>query len=285
MSMSSPGWYPDPYRVAEHRWWDGTRWTESVAGVPVGAWMPVAVAPRASVVAHPTLPLVVAVGAVLCVAVPTLASRFVLRALTDEGWPIVAYVALATVLGYGPVLLWCAYASRRWGSGRLRTDSGLAARWADAGWGPLTWISCVVTQVFVGMLIVSSGVPMRSNTEGISELRDDRAYVISLLIVAVVAAPIVEEIVFRGFVMRGLLSRLPVVAAVGAQGVLFGLAHVDPARGMGNIGLVIVLSSVGGVLGGAAYLLRRLGPTMIAHAIMNAVALALVLSGVLDRLQ
>jgi hypothetical protein len=69
------------------------------------------------------------------------------------------------------------------------------------------------------------------------------------------------------------------VLAVGLQGVLFGLAHFDPVRGMGNIGLILVLSTVGCVLGGAAFLIRRIAPTMIAHAILNAVAMTIALSG------
>jgi len=73
------------------------------------------------------------------------------------------------------------------------------------------------------------------------------------------------------------------VVSVGVQGALFGLAHFDPIRGTGNIGLILVLGSVGCVLGGAAYLVRRLAPTMIAHAILNAVAMALALSGFLSN--
>ena len=61
--------------------------------------------------------------------------------------------------------------------------------------------------------------------------------------------------------------------------LLFGFAHFDPVRGSGNIGLILVLSSVGCVLGGAAFLFRRLAPTMIAHAILNGIAMALALSG------
>ena len=101
----------------------------------------------------------------------------------------------------------------------------------------------------------------------------------SLLVLAVVAAPIAEEIVFRGVVLRGLLSRYGAVVAVGVQGVLFGLAHFDPIRGAGNIGLILVLGSVGCVLGGAAFLIRRIVPTMIAHAILNGIAMALALTG------
>jgi membrane protease YdiL (CAAX protease family) len=89
---------------------------------------------------------------------------------------------------------------------------------------------------------------------------------------------VVEEIIFRGLLQRGLLSALPPWLAIAVQGLLFGAAHVSPERGMGNIGLALVLGAVGVVFGAAAYLTRRLAPTMVAHAIVNAVAMAVVLS-------
>jgi Type II CAAX prenyl endopeptidase Rce1-like len=86
-------------------------------------------------------------------------------------------------------------------------------------------------------------------------------------------------------VVGGLRSRLPTVLAVALQGLLFGAAHVDPVRGAGNVGLVVVLSSVGIAFGVAAHLLRRLGPSIVAHALFNGVVLLVVLTGVADRLQ
>ena len=86
-------------------------------------------------------------------------------------------------------------------------------------------------------------------------------------------------------VLRGFLSRMRPTLAIAAQGVLFGIAHVDPIRGAGNAGLVLVLSGVGTAFGVSAYLLRRLGPTVIAHGILNAVVLTIVLSGVLDDIE
>ena len=37
------------------------------------------------------------------------------------------------VIGYGPVLVFCTWASHRWGRRSLRADSGLFAKWADTG--------------------------------------------------------------------------------------------------------------------------------------------------------
>ena len=119
---------------------------------------------------------------------------------------------------------------RRWGTGRFAADTGARIRWVDLGWGPLVWITAIAGEMAVLVVISTLGIPLTSNTEGISDLDLDRTYVISLLVTAVVAAPIVEELVFRGVMLRGLRSRLPVVAAVAVQAVVFGVAHVDPAR-------------------------------------------------------
>ena len=226
-----------------------------------------------------------AVGAIVVLTFSLLASKFVLEALVDFDWPLVVYVLILAILGYGPSVLWCRYVSRHWGSDSLRTDIGLAPRWADLGWGPVIWLAALGAQIVIAAVIVGLGVPISNNTDGITDLQTDRTYVVSIVITAVIAAPIVEEMVFRGVVLRGLRSTTPAVLAIVLQGVLFGCAHVDPVRGRGNVGLVLVLSGVGITFGAAAFLLRRIGPTIVAHAIFNGVVLLIVLTGVADRLQ
>ena len=233
----------------------------------------------------PTLPVRAAVGAIVVLTVSLIASKFVLEALVDFDWPLVVYVLILASVGYGPSVLWCRYVSRQWGSGSLRTDIGLVPRWADLGWGPVIWLAAVGTQLVMAAVIVALGVPISNNTDGITDLQTDRTYVVSIVISAVIAAPIVEEMVFRGVVLRGLRSTAPAVLAVVLQGVLFGCAHVDPVRGRGNLGLVLVLSGVGITFGAAALLLRRIGPTIVAHAIFNGVVLLIVLTGIADRLE
>jgi membrane protease YdiL (CAAX protease family) len=232
---------------------------------------------------HPRRALALAVGPLAVILVSLVISRYVLDGLAHYRWPVAVYVALAGLLGYGPVLAFCWWGSRRWGTGSFRGDGGLFFRAVDTGWGPLTWLCCVAAEVVLYQIIVAVDIPITSNTEGVDDLSADRGYVLALLVLAVVAAPIVEEIVFRGFVLRGLLSHLGPVSAIGVQAVIFGMAHFDPVRGAGNIGLVIVLSGVGAVLGGTAYLCRRIAPTIIAHAIMNGLVMAIVLGGWANR--
>ncbi len=227
---------------------------------------------------HPTLPIVTAVGALGILLASLIMSRYLLEWLVELGWPIVVYVLISAVVGYAPSLWWCLYAAGRWGSGDRRDTLGMRFRWSDLGWGPVTWLSAIVVEVVLVALITAFDIPLTGNTEGIGEFDRDRTYIISLLVVAVIAAPVIEEMVFRGIVLRGLGSRLPAVAAVGVQGFLFGLAHVDPIRGWGNVGLVLVLGGVGATFGGAAYLLRRIGPTIVAHAIFNGFVMIVVLT-------
>lgn len=234
---------------------------------------------------HPTLPIQVAGGAIVVLTASLLFSKYVLDAMVDFEWPVVVYVALLGVVGYGPSLLWARFASKRWGSGRFLDDVGMRPQFGDLGWGPVVWLAAIGTQLLMGAIVLGFGVPLANNTEGISELTEDRTYVISIIITAVIAAPFVEEIVFRGLVMRGLRSRMGAIPTIVVQAVLFGAAHVDPVRGTGNVGLVMVLSGVGAAFGGGAYLLRRIGPTIVAHAIFNGVVLALVLSNFQEWLE
>ena len=86
-----------------------------------------------------------------------------------------------------------------------------------------------------------------------------------------------EELFFRGLLLSALRSRLGPVAAVGVQAVVFGAYHAAPVYGWGNIGLVVILSTVGVVFGAAAQLTRRLGPSMVGHALLNAAVFVVLL--------
>ena len=261
------GWYPDP-SGAGMRYFDGLRWAPATPAFEERA-------------PHPQLPLRAAVGALAILVTSLLVGKGLLDLLVDLDWPVLVYVVLLALIGYGPSVVWCWYVRRRWGGGTW-AGVGWQFRWSDLGWGPLAYLAAIGTQIGVAMVVLLLDIPIASNVEDVTDLDVDRAYLVATVITAVVAAPVVEELVFRGVVLRGLLSRLAPLAAIPLQGVLFGVAHVDPVRGWGNVGLAIVLSGVGIAFGAAAFFIRRVGATVIAHAIFNGVVMIVVLSGVLD---
>jgi membrane protease YdiL (CAAX protease family)/uncharacterized RDD family membrane protein YckC len=91
----------------------------------------------------------------------------------------------------------------------------------------------------------------------------------------VAAAPLSEEIFFRGFMYGGLRRRLPVWAAAVTAGAVFGLLHYT---GSDSIGVVPQLAVLGVLL---AWLYERTGslwPPIILHVVNNALALVVVTS-------
>ncbi len=262
-TMPPAGWYPQPGAPRIMRYWNGREWDDPVPSLRQE---------------FAPLPLWVAIGAVVFVLAPLVASRPLLARVADAGLPVPATLAIGVLVAYGPGLWWWRYAARRLGV-PARSSIGLTSQWADAGWGPLTWLCCVAAQLVVGLIVLGFDIPTAGNTDSIRGERDNSSYVVSIVILAVLIAPIVEELIFRGLVLRGFASAAHPALAVAAQAILFGAAHANPSYGDGNVGLVLVLSGVGAVLGGAAYLFRRLAPSMIAHAIINAIAVGIALSG------
>lgn len=270
------GWYPDPYGQPYARYYDGHRWS------PYTAPLPPAPAPE---VEHPSLPFPVVIGAVVILAASLIGSRLLLDTLIDRDWWVPILMAVSVVAGYAPSVAWLWYASRRWGSGRPLSDLGVSFRWVDLAWGPLIWLATIAAMGIVLNVVQAVDIPYRGNLDlSVSDMFGglvgdvNRTAVISLVVSAVICAPVVEEAIFRGAVLRGLLSKMPAAPAIVVQGVLFGSAHFNPDFGRDNIGLLLVLSVSGIGFGVASYLLRRIGPTMIAHAVMNGIAVSVAIA-------
>jgi membrane protease YdiL (CAAX protease family) len=82
-----------------------------------------------------------------------------------------------------------------------------------------------------------------------------------------VVAPVVEELFFRGLVLRSLERRVGTAWAVVGSAVAFGLAHFELLQ-------LPALVGVGVVCGVLAVRTGRLGPGIFVHAAFNAVAVA-----------
>ncbi len=98
-------------------------------------------------------------------------------------------------------------------------------------------------------------------------------------VLTVVVVPVVEELLFRGLVLRSLLRLMrgagrivgPALAII-LTGILFGLAHFEALQLLG-------LAAFGAVLAFMAYRLNRLGAGILAHATFNLVAVLAIAFG------
>ena len=170
----------------------------------------------------------------------------------------------------------CRTVSRRFGSGRLVHDFGLNIGWGDVGWGVLMSIAArmAVSVAVLPIALVARRLAGANDTV-FRSFRPEAASFVVAAVLAVVGAPVVEELFFRGVVQGAFLDRLGTGGAVAVQAVLFGLAHFNPIYGLTNITVVVAVAAAG-VIFGITVRLRRLGSSVFAHAFFNLVAILAV---------
>jgi len=166
----------------------------------------------------------------------------------------------------------CWLASRRWGTGHVARDFGLRIQGADAGYGALMSLAAR----FAGGIVVIPFLfgPRRlleNNAETYGKVTDSWGPFLVFALIAVIGAPIVEELFFRGLLLRALTGRLGVPAAIAVQAVLFGVAHFSPLLGIANFTVMAVIAAAG-VIFGITAAWRRTGTSVVAHSAFNLVA-------------
>ena len=225
------------------------------------------------------LPAGVGIGALVVLAASLLVARLLVVVLEPVGVHVGVLVGLLILIGYGPPAWWCIWSVKRAVGPHWRSSIGWSFRGIDLAWGLLAWLGALIAQAVVIAVLISIDVPVTSNTGGLGDEGIPGWYVVATSVAAVVAAPVVEELVFRGVVLSSLSSRLGRVGAVAVQGLLFGAVHADPMFGWSNVGLAIVLGTVGVVFGIVVELTGRLSPAIVAHAVFNGVVLIALFSG------
>jgi len=170
-------------------------------------------------------------------------------------------------------------ASRVHGSGSLAVDFGLSMRPLDALVGP---IMGVVAQVGLVNLIALLLAPFVGHPKVSQEATDlvrkaHGAGLVGLAVFVIIGAPIVEELFFRGLLLRGLRRRMPDAVAIAVSSLLFGLAHFQDVSA-GGLVLVTSLFAFGVVLAVLAVRSGRLGPGIWAHATFNAFTVVVLLA-------
>jgi membrane protease YdiL (CAAX protease family) len=118
---------------------------------------------------------------------------------------------------------------------------------------------------YVNMTIVSLLPFESSDTRSLRQLVDQQSLIVVLVCIALAPA-ICEEILFRGVLMRGLGTRLHSWVAVIVSAVMFSLYHMNPIQMIPTLVLGLLFGAIA-TRGGSAI------PTMLAHALNNAIAL------------
>jgi membrane protease YdiL (CAAX protease family) len=89
--------------------------------------------------------------------------------------------------------------------------------------------------------------------------------------IAVIGAPVVEELFFRGLLLRALTTAMGVPGAIAVQALLFGVAHFSPILGLASVSVMTVVAAAGVIFGITAWW-RRVGTSVAAHAFFNLIA-------------
>ncbi|HUP74446.1 MAG TPA: type II CAAX endopeptidase family protein [Acidimicrobiales bacterium] len=152
-------------------------------------------------------------------------------------------------------------------------DFGLRMEKRDIGVGLVVGF---LAQVVVIPLVYWPLLRLLDNPDISAEARSltDRAEgmgVVLLVLLTVVGAPIVEELFFRGLLLRALERRLRAPMAIGVSSVLFGLVHFQPLQFLA----LVIFGAIAGIL---AHRAQRLGPAIWAHIGFNATTVVALLT-------
>ncbi len=167
----------------------------------------------------------------------------------------------------------CLLCSRRYGTGRMREDFGLSAAPADVGRGlVISLLGRLAAFLALIPLVLLDRNLVGGNTQVLHLARHHRLDFAVVAVFAVVGAPLVEELFFRGLLMQVLEPAWGRPAAILGQAVVFGCCHVTVLLGWRNVAVVLATGAFGLVQGMAVTRYRRLGPCIWSHAFFNAVA-------------
>jgi membrane protease YdiL (CAAX protease family) len=274
-------WYPDPWAVAPWRWWDGAQWTPIIYGPYGEAW------PTHVSLTPPFVPKgpgvkgggVAAVGAGVGL-VGTIAVAIAVAVATrgqfdvNDPWYLLASQFALWVGFLGAVVV----ASRMNGTGSLVADYGLSwprikDLWMGLGGAVVGRILPLVVLICIVLAGSGFGAPTSAAPEILGVTPSGIAGWVVVVLLAVVGAPIVEELFFRGLLQGAFTRRIGAVPALFVTALIFSFAHVLNEGPLAPL----VLFPMALVLGYLRHRTGRLAAGMVAHAFFNAIVFMLFL--------
>jgi membrane protease YdiL (CAAX protease family) len=179
---------------------------------PLGLWTTICWGAATVAAAYLTwlIPIVLSAIVGAPVAMPAL-----MQHLPIDHMAIAAIVVAALWFNRRPLRQYLALSPLGWGGIGRNIGIGLAA-----------YVGFVI--LIGGLELLRSGVDVDQNVPAVPKIVIDGGMILSLIaywFVLVIAAPIVEEMQFRGLLYRGLEAKIGALATIAITSVVFGLLH------------------------------------------------------------
>jgi membrane protease YdiL (CAAX protease family) len=185
--------------------------------------------------------------AIWAFAIGTVVSAIATAFVVDPDHPNrPATLIVALIAQNFTIIAWLAMVARRKGTGSLRSDFGLVLRRPVAAW----WSDVPYLFLGLGLQLVAllptallTAIYGHTARQDVVKTADHAtAWQIPVMALAIVVlAPLTEELLFRGVLLRSLLRKISPFAAVLVTAVVFGLVH---ALGDPSIGTLVALPAI-----------------------------------------
>lgn len=164
---------------------------------------------------------------------------------------------------------WFAVARRKATLGALgfRRMTRAAPKWLI----PAAVVGCLGIAISYGVVVDALDPPQFFKSDGLFEDGMANWAVALFAALAIVAAPVVEETFFRGFVFSGLRRRLGFRGAAGLSALIFALAHLEPVT-------FLPIFAIGVALAWVYSETDSLAAPMLVHAAYNGTVVAIGLA-------
>ncbi len=205
----------------------------------------------------------------------------------EDGVTPTAMLATGLIFQQGAQLAWPFIVSKWKGLG-AKIDWRLRFKPIDIGIGLGVAIGVLIVVTIIGAvlttLVSEDTVEASENTSFLSDA-EGSPWLWVLIFGAVIGAPVVEEIFFRGLTMRAIEKRFwtrgegpaKILAIIGST-IIFVIPHWTGAGLAPTLILFVTIGVVGAVLGAVAMHFDRLGPAIVAHMVFNAVGVTAALA-------
>ena len=186
--------------------------------------------------------------------------------------PVTAPILVGVVVGqYGVWLAWMALVSHRKGTGSLHLDFGFFVDPARDWW--LVFAGSGFALLAGLLLAPLSSLDKGKSQDVVDQLTSSHGAKRAVLILtAIVVAPAIEELFFRGLLLRSLLRRFSSPVAVVIAAVCFAFVHfaIDPS--IAQIAVQPALVALGVLSGYFAVRTGNLSRSVLLHAGFNLLA-------------